>query len=84
MATILRTNGFSFRIYTNDHEPPHVHVIKNDGEAIIELGDEHNPPTIREIYRMRDRDVAIAYDLVEQFKTKLLNGWKEIHERRGS
>jgi hypothetical protein len=58
-------------------------VIKNDGEAIIELGDENNPPTIREIYRMRDCDVAIAYDLVEQFKTKLLNGWREIHERRG-
>ena len=82
MATIERINGFSLRIYTNDHEPPHVHVIKVGGEAIIELGDEHNPPTIREVYRMRDRDVAIAYDLVKQFKTKLLNGWKEIHERR--
>ena len=83
MATILRTNGFSFRIYTNDHEPPHVHVIKADGEAIIELGDENSPPNIREIHRMRDRDVAIAYKLVEQFKAKLLNGWREIHERRG-
>lgn len=81
MPTIERAKGFSFRIYTNDHEPPHVHVIKNDGEVIIELGDENNPPTIREIYGMRDRDVAIAYDLVEQFKTRLLNGWKEIHER---
>jgi hypothetical protein len=82
MATIERAKGFSFRIYTNDHEPPHVHVIKNDGEAIIELGDENNPPTIREVYGMRDRDVAIAYNLVKQFKIKLLNGWKERHERR--
>ena len=81
MPTLLRTNGFAFRIYTNDHEPPHVHVIKSNGEALIELGDEKNPPTIREIYRMHDRDVAIAYDLVKQFKTKLLDGWREIHER---
>ena len=81
MATIAKTNGFSFRIYTNDHKPPHVHVIKADGEVIIELGDENNSPTIREIYGMRDRDVAIAYTLVEQLKTKLLNAWREIHER---
>lgn len=47
MATIAKTNGFSFRIYPNDHQPPHVHVIKADGEVIIELGDENNLPTIR-------------------------------------
>ncbi len=82
MATILRRNGFDFRIYTNDHPPPHVHVIKGDGEAIIKLGDENNPPSIREVYGMRNRDVARAYDLVNEFKTELLNGWREIHERR--
>lgn len=82
MATILRTNGFDFRIYTNNHPPAHVHVIKGDGEAVINLGEENNPPSLREIYGMRDRDVVIAYRLVEQFKTKLLNGWRDIHERR--
>jgi hypothetical protein len=82
MATILRSNGFDFRIHTNDHSPAHVHVIKDDGEVIIELGDEDNPPVLREIYGMRDRDVAIAYNLVKEFKTKLLNGWRGIHERR--
>ena len=84
MATILQTNGFSFRIYSNDHAPAHVHVIKADGEAIIELGDENSPPSIRKIYGMSDREVAIAYDLVEQFKTRLLEGWRGIHERRSS
>ncbi|MDQ3816267.1 MAG: DUF4160 domain-containing protein [Acidobacteriota bacterium] len=81
MATILRTNGFSFRIYTNDHAPAHVHVIKGDGEAIIELGDENSSPSIRKIYGMGDREVAVAYDLVNQFKTRLLDGWRGIHER---
>ncbi|HEX9918887.1 MAG TPA: DUF4160 domain-containing protein [Pyrinomonadaceae bacterium] len=81
MPTIAKTDGFSFRIYYNDHKPPHVHVIKADGEVIIELGDENNSPIIREIYRMRDREVVIAYTLVEQLKTKLLNAWREIHER---
>ena len=81
MATILRTNGFAFRIHTNDHEPAHVHVVKGDGEVIINLGDETTHPSIREIYGLSDRDVAVAYDLVNQFKTTLLNGWRGIHER---
>lgn len=84
MATIATKNGFALRIYTNDHPPAHVHVIKNDGEVIIELGDENADPTIREIYGMRDRDVKIAYDLVKEFKTKLLNSWRDIHEGRNS
>ncbi|HEX8472704.1 MAG TPA: DUF4160 domain-containing protein [Pyrinomonadaceae bacterium] len=82
MATILRKNGFDFRIYTNDHRPPHVHVIKGDGEVVIELGDEHSPPLIREIYSMRDRDVASAYDLVIEYQIRLLEAWRRIHEGR--
>jgi hypothetical protein len=80
MATVLRRNGFNFRIYPNDHLPAHVHVIKDDGEAIIKLGDEKTPPSIRQIYGMQDRDVATAYKLVKQYRTKFLNSWREIHE----
>lgn len=55
MATILRVQGFDFRIYTNDHPPAHVHVIKGGGEVVIEIGDEQTAPSLREIYRMRER-----------------------------
>ena len=37
MPTVLRQDGFEFVIYTNDHEPMHVHAYKGDGEAKIEL-----------------------------------------------
>ncbi len=40
MATVLRKDGFSVRIYTNDHLPSQVHVFKAGGEAKINLGDE--------------------------------------------
>ncbi|HVF49760.1 MAG TPA: DUF4160 domain-containing protein [Pyrinomonadaceae bacterium] len=81
MPTILRRNGFVFRVYTNDHRPPHVHVIKGDGEVIIELGDENSEPLLRQVYGMRDRDVASAFNLTVEFKTELLEGWRRIHER---
>ena len=74
MATILRSNGFDFRIYTNDHPPAHVHVIKGGGEAVIELGDENSPPSLRQIYGMRDRDVTIAFRLVIRFRVRLIEG----------
>lgn len=80
MPTILRRNGFAFRVYPNDHRPAHVHVIKGDGEVVIELGGERTPPSIREVYGMRDRDVVSAFGMAVEFKTELLAAWKKIHE----
>ena len=34
MPTVLITQGFRFKFYSNEnHEPPHVHVIKGTAEA---------------------------------------------------
>ena len=40
MPTILILFGLKFRIYVRDHEPIHVHVISQDGEAKFKVGDE--------------------------------------------
>lgn len=37
MPTLLVQNGFKFFFYANDHEPPHVHVLKSERWAKIEL-----------------------------------------------
>ncbi len=37
MPTLLNENGFKFFFYANEHEPKHIHVIKGDGFAKIEL-----------------------------------------------
>ncbi|MBR5034484.1 MAG: DUF4160 domain-containing protein, partial [Bacteroidales bacterium] len=34
MPTLFKLFGLIFRIYTRDHQPPHVHVISQEGEAI--------------------------------------------------
>jgi hypothetical protein len=33
MPTIIRKGNLRFVIYTNDHNPAHVHIIKGDKEA---------------------------------------------------
>ncbi|MBR9870850.1 MAG: DUF4160 domain-containing protein [Gammaproteobacteria bacterium] len=37
MPTLLYLNGFKFFFYANDHFPPHVHVLKGERWAKIEL-----------------------------------------------
>lgn len=40
MPTILQLFGLKFRVYVRDHEPIHVHVISQDGEAKIQVEGE--------------------------------------------
>jgi len=37
MPTLLLYDGFKFFFYANEHEPKHVHVMKGDDFAKIEL-----------------------------------------------
>jgi hypothetical protein len=37
MVKVLENNGYRFYIYSNDHPPIHVHVLKADSEAKIIL-----------------------------------------------
>jgi hypothetical protein len=75
MATILRQDGFQVAIFTNDHQPAHVHVFKAGTEAVINLA----PVTIRENYRMSRRQLRKAVDLVAANEDLLLQAWREMH-----
>jgi hypothetical protein len=37
MGIAHREDGFRFGMWSNDHDPPHVHAYHGDGEAIIEI-----------------------------------------------
>jgi hypothetical protein len=62
-------------VFTNDHEPPHVHVFKGGAEAIIELF----PIEIRENYRMSRSNLHCALELVSENHQLLSQAWNEIH-----
>ncbi|MFP5502665.1 MAG: DUF4160 domain-containing protein [Candidatus Sericytochromatia bacterium] len=79
MPTVLREEGFSFRIYVDDHRPPHVHVITNGTEVVIYLGNEDERPSIRERRGMTDRNAVKALRLVMDRQEYLLAKWREIH-----
>ncbi|HMS10158.1 MAG TPA: DUF4160 domain-containing protein [Pyrinomonadaceae bacterium] len=80
MPTVLRTGGFSIRIRTRDHGPPHVHVFHGGDEVVILLGDDLELPSIRDIRGMPLRQMRVALELVAEHQKILLEEWKKIYE----
>ena len=75
MITVLQTAGMRFVIYTNDHEPAHVHVY-GDGEARIDI----IKIAVISARGMNKRDVARALNVVLAHRETLLKKWHDIHE----
>ncbi len=80
MPEILRTLGFRFMILPGDHDPPHVHIRKAGGELIINLGIGGDEPWIRDVYRMTNRDIETAFEIVETHNDRFLKRWREIQQ----
>lgn len=65
-------------IFTNDHEPAHVHVY-GDGEAKINLGNTGGVPELVWMVGMRHSEVRRAMALVLEHRGMLLARRGEIH-----
>jgi Domain of unknown function (DUF4160) len=73
MPVVQRFNGFVIRMYFEDHNPPHVHVVGPDFEARVGIGDREVlegtlPPKFR-------KD---ALDWIAANKAALLKKWEEL------
>lgn len=79
MPTVLRTGGFNFMIYVDDHEPMHTHVKEAGKEVVINLGDETTKPYERENKGMRMKNQRRALQLAALHQDYLIKKWKEIH-----
>ncbi|PZR35814.1 DUF4160 domain-containing protein [Caulobacter segnis] len=78
MVTVLRVEGLRIVIFSNDHEPAHVHVF-GDGEAKINLlGDEGNAELVWTVGFSR-ADVRRAVAVVDDHREMLLTRWSEMH-----
>lgn len=75
MITVHRAHGLRFIIYTQDHEPAHVHVRSQNGEARFNL------LTGRLIsnFGMARADLRRAFAEVQDRRAALLAEWRRIH-----
>lgn len=78
MVTIHRAHGLRVIIFTDDHEPAHVHVF-GDGQAKINLIGSDGAPTVVWAEGMKANDLRRAMRLVRDQQEQFLARWREIH-----
>lgn len=76
MITILREAGFRIVIFTDDHEPAHVHVY-GDGDAKVQIAGER--AELVWVVGMKAPDIRKMMTIVERNRDRLLAAWRDIH-----
>jgi len=74
--TLLIKDGFKFFFYANEHLPRHIHVVKGDDYATIDL----STMTVRENY-MTPVDLKKAIAIVEVNRESFEGKWDEFFKR---
>lgn len=75
MGEIFRFKNLKFKIWSNDHVPPHVHVHGPDAHAVVNL-------ETLEIMKARgfsEKDLKLIQQQVFIRRIKILEKWEEIH-----
>lgn len=78
MVTIYRAHGLRVIIFTDDHEPAHVHVF-GDGQVKINLIGPDGVPSLVWTQGMKGNDVRRAVQIVQDQQEAFLAKWREIH-----
>lgn len=78
MVTIYRAHGLRVIIFSDDHEPAHVHVF-GDGQAKINLTGPNGTPELIWAEGMKANDLRRAMQLVRDQQAQFLAKWREIH-----
>lgn len=78
MVTVHREAGFRFVIFSDDHDPAHVHVV-GDGNAKVDLGGGNGMPEMVYAGGFKQGDVRRILDVVRKHRTMFLKRWNDIH-----
>lgn len=72
MPTIFIFFGFRFLFYSNDHDPIHVHIVKDDCEA------KYNVNPIEQVYNhgFKKQQIAIIESIIEENVEVITERWK--------
>ena len=77
-ANNIHIFGFRFMFYSNDHEPIHVHVIKDGYEA------KYNVSPLVQIYNhgFKKHDIALIESIISENEAVIIDRWKEYFNQK--
>ena len=72
MPTLFVFFGFRFLFYSNDHEPVHIHIVKDDCEA------KYNVNPIQQVYNRgyKKREIALIESIIVENQDVIIDRWK--------
>lgn len=79
MPVVMRIAGYCVVIFSNDHRPPHVHIIGADGQAVVSL---ETAPCLLRLEGMSDREGLKLAKAISPHVQTLLKEWEAIHDNR--
>ena len=72
LPTLLKVNGFKFFFYSNEHEPKHIHVLKGEKYAKINLVD------LSVFYSsFKTKDLDFVLEIIKNKKSEFERIWDE-------
>jgi hypothetical protein len=78
LATLFRIGGYRIVVYSNDHRPPHVHVV-GEGHARLELGKTADDVRLTEQDGVSPRDLRRIVREIIARHSECLAGWRKYH-----
>ena len=78
MPTVIREDGYTIRIYLNDHIPAHVHVMNAEKEARVSL----EPIEVMNNIDFTSKELRKIIEIIESHHDELLKAWDTYHESR--
>ncbi len=78
MPTIFIFFGFRFMFYSDDHEPMHVHVIKDGCDA------KYNIDPVELVYNhgFKKHEISMIESVIEQNKDIIAERWNEFFKKQ--
>ena len=77
MVTVLyrQRHGYDVRIFSDDHEPPHVHVFKSGNRVRVYL----DPITFEDNHGFNSRELRKIRGLIELHLELIRDQWDIVH-----
>lgn len=80
MVVVHRAHGFRVVIYTQDHEPAHVHIV-GPGRAKISLLGPDSRPEVVDVVGIKKSDMRRLLAEVTEHRDRFMREWERIHGR---
>lgn len=76
MPTIFEIFGLRFFFFSDDHAPIHVHVVKGENDAKIQI-----EPQVKLVYNrgLKAKDLKRALELAKMYKEDIVEVWNRYH-----